>query len=219
MDKYQAVGYVGALIGVTFAVIQLRHTLRTRSVEGVSKLAWALQSCDTAVWLSYGFVTWSVQQVVGNAVWLLLALVTAWFFVRSRELSVLIGAGVPLVAFASAGLLLWYNPAFCGPIGLVLAMTQAPAQLVRSIRASDLSGVSSPAWVVGCFSGLCWVVFGAGTDDLPVLMTAAPRLLLSVAITAVIIVRKRSMQHTPQTGVASAAPSRTKSESGKPSAL
>jgi uncharacterized protein with PQ loop repeat len=193
MNGYQAVGYVGALIGVTFALVQLRHTLRTRSVEGVSKLAWVLQCGDTSLWLSYGLVTLSVQQILGNSVWLVLAFVTAWFFVKARELTPVIGAGVPLVSLAVALPMLWQHPGWCGPIGLCLAMSQAPAQLVRSVRADDLTGVSSAAWLIGCVSGTCWVVFGIGTGDVPVITTAVPRLLLSVAITAVVIVRKRSM--------------------------
>jgi MtN3 and saliva related transmembrane protein len=198
MNGYQAVGYVGALIGVSFALVQLRHTLRTRSVKGVSKLAWAVQSCDTALWLSYGLVTASVQQILGNSVWLALALVTAWLFVQSRELPMFLGVGIPLVSLVVALPLLWQHPDWCGPIGLCLAMSQAPAQLVRSVRADDLTGVSAVAWLIGCFSGLCWVVFGVGTHDVPVVTTAVPRLVLSVAITAVVVVRKRRMRESVQ---------------------
>jgi MtN3 and saliva related transmembrane protein len=219
MNGYQVVGYAGAFIGIAFALVQLRHTVRTRSVKGVSKLAWALQCCDTALWLSYGLVTSSAQQVLGNSVWLVLAFVTAWFFVKSRELKPVTGAGVPLVSLAVALPLLYQNPGWCGPIGLCFAMSQAPAQLVRSVRADDLSGVSSTAWLFGCFSGLCWVVFGIGTHDVPVITTAVPRVALSVAITAVVVVRKRSMRQAAQAGAASAAPRRTRSAGDKPSVL
>lgn len=187
MGVFQAVGYIAALMGAATACMQVAHSLRTRSVAGVSFAWWAASWVDTMLWLSYGVVTKSGQQIVGNVPWALMGVVTAVLFVRSGRYPWQVPAVIAFVSgVLAAGLVSWW-PMAVGVVGLVFALAQAPAQLRTAVRSDDISGVSVPSWVLRCVTGLCWLTFGLGTGDSPVVVTSTARLLLNVAVVVVMV--------------------------------
>jgi uncharacterized protein with PQ loop repeat len=187
MGLFHAVGYIAALLGAATAFTQIAHSLRTRSVAGVSFAWWVASWVDTVLWLSYGVVTKSGQQIVGNVPWALMGVVTAVLFVRSGRYPWHVPVVIALTSgVLAAGLVSWW-PMAVGVVGLVFALAQAPAQLRAALMSDDLSGVSVPSWVLRCVTGLCWLTFGVGTGDTPVVVTSAARLLLNVAVVVVLV--------------------------------
>ena len=175
---------VGATLGVVMVVPQVVRILRHPHLGGVSPVSWSLTALCCLVWLTYGVRTWTVPQIPGNVLLVagavLVVLLVPSPVSRARRAAVLAAVAGLLVAAALAmpardvGYL-----AFC--VGLFSAWPQV-AESVATWRAGLRSGVSVPTWVLKAASQLCWMGYGLGAHDLPVLVSCSVALSTSVLL-------------------------------------
>lgn len=175
---------VGATLGVVMVVPQVVRIVRHPHLGGVSPVSWSLTALGCSVWLTYGLRTWTVPQIPGNLLLVagavLVVLLVPSEVGRGRRALNLGAAALGLLAVALAlpardvGYL-----AFC--VGLCSSWPQV-AESVATWRSGRRSGVSVPTWLLKAGSQVCWLGYGLGAHDVPVLVSSSVALSTSVLL-------------------------------------
>jgi uncharacterized protein with PQ loop repeat len=178
---FELLGYLGAVIGAGFAVLQTRKTLRAGTVEGVSKLSWVAMTLSAALWLNYGVQIRSLPQVFANLPWFPMVWVLGWGFSREEVIRRSTAILAPMLALTLTWVMLAAEPNAITWLGLLFGQLIGIPQLLATYRSTDPEGVSGAAWAAGAVGSLCWVLHGIGTGKPPVAITAAVSLLVGAA--------------------------------------
>jgi uncharacterized protein with PQ loop repeat len=179
-----ALAAVGATLGVVMVVPQVVRIVRHPHLGGVSPVSWSLTALGCSVWLTYGLRTWTVPQIPGNVLLvagaaLVVLLVPSAVSRARRALNLgVVAAGLLAVAMTMPARDVGYL-AFC--LGLCSSWPQV-AESVATWRAGRSSGVSVPTWVLKAGSQVCWLGYGLGAHDVPVLVSSTVALSTSVLL-------------------------------------
>ena len=184
--EHVAVGLaaVGASLGVVMVVPQVVRIVRHPHLGGVSPVSWSLTALGCAVWLTYGLRTWTVPQIPGNVLLvegavLVVLLVPSEVGRARRALNLGVAAlGLLAVALALPARDVGY---LAFGVGLCSSWPQV-AESVATWRAGRRSGVSVPTWVLKAGSQVCWLGYGIGAHDVPVLVSSGVALSTSVLL-------------------------------------
>lgn len=182
------IGYFLTAAALLPAVAQVRHSVRLRTVSGVSgatTLAWV---CSWSVWILYGVLIESGPVVAHNVLGLLPAVVLLVVFRRFATLSrpLLVGA---LYVGAACGMLVSLR---WGLLVLVaLDVYFYLPSVVEVFRARDLSGVSLAANVTHVALTSSWLTYLVLTGD-PIagIGWAMAVLSYSVIVVRLLVVRR-----------------------------
>lgn len=181
MNAANALGGVGALIGLIRALPQLLRLLRTRDAHGVSLDTAATSSVVSFGWATYGVLTDQVAVTLATgssgSMFALIALLALKLGRRATELRaapvwlvVLVGVAVAARAGGLAILL---------PISVLVANVP---QLVVAYREADLTGLSPSTWLLSVSDGSVWAVYALVTGDVAILVFGVLQLTTSGAI-------------------------------------
>jgi uncharacterized protein with PQ loop repeat len=187
----QTVGYLGAVLGVFMVVPQIVRTFRDRSIPGVSAMTWALTALSCLTWMLYGIRADEVPQIPGNV----LMVSGAAVIVLAVPSTTPIGARAVRLA-ASAGVIIALAtvlpPDAIGFLAFGIGLFSAVPQIVKSltVRRSDVSAFSIPAWVLLGASQVCWLIYALVLEDIAVTISAS-FVLSSAALLVITELRRR----------------------------
>jgi len=190
-DVYEIAGYVGAVIGAGFALLQGRRTLRTDSVEGISVFAWVATACNSALWLNYGLAERSLAQIAANAPWLPMLLILGRALSRHGKIPRYVARFLPPALVVAGYPLVNGQPGIVLVLGVLLGQMTTLVQLVATLQSPSAKGVSLGAWSAITVGSANWVVHGLGTGKTPITVTAALGLIGNIANVAALLVKKR----------------------------
>lgn len=188
--------YLGASIGASFAVLQVHRTITTRTTQGLSTLSFVAMSLNTGCWLAYGIVHRIPQQLLSNTPWFVMVLILGWFFARDGRLPLTLGLGIPPLLLALGLVANSLSNGVMAPLALALTLLTCVPQLLVSLRSTTHAGVSRTAWIASTLAGACWLLYGVGSTDVPVILAAGPSLVLN-ALNVWALTRRASAAHTP----------------------
>lgn len=180
MTYISLLGWVAASIGASFAFFQIRHTLKTRTTAGMSRLSWSAMSFSTGMWLAYGLVGGFPQQIAANTPWILMEVLLGVYFTRERRLPRLLAPLYPVFCLLPGVLLNVYVSWLLAPLAIFMRLAIAVPQFRSSSKSAHREGVSLASWVASCVSGVCWTVYGIGIHAPAVWLTSILGLVLSV---------------------------------------
>jgi uncharacterized protein with PQ loop repeat len=182
------VGWFAATFGAGFSLLQLSRTLRTKSTAGVSTTAWLSLSCVAAVWVAYGFHNDVPQQYLPNVPLVLTTCVLGWF--HRNKFRTLVPIALLVLAVGSG----FVDSNIPGLIGVPLGVSMALPQLIAALRASDLVGISLPAWASQLAAATLWLVFGIGEAKTAIVVTASIQVVLCALLIATLRARRPSSE-------------------------
>ena len=199
-DVGNALGYLGAALGVAMVVPQIARTMRDRSVPGVSALSWSLMALACTSWLLYGVRTSELPQIPGNvllvsgAAFIALA-APSRASVRSRA-AVLVAAGVGLLLLAVLA-----PSAAIGAVAIGIALISTVPQTIKSVarRGAAVSAVSPLSWLFRVASQACWLAYAIAVGDMTVAISAVVLLTNATIVLAAESVRRPAPALATQT--------------------
>ena len=181
----EALGYLGATLGVIMVVPQIVRTLRDRAMPGVSALSWALTALACATWMLYGFRADEIPQIPGNVL-MISGAVLIVLAVPSAASVALRATGLAAAALTIAALAVVLPATGLALVGFSIAVVSTLPQLVKSLgRRGDASAVSKSAWLLRAVSQVAWLVYGIVLDDVMVIVSASFLLTSALALLAV----------------------------------
>jgi uncharacterized protein with PQ loop repeat len=143
-------------------------------------------SLVAGVWVAYGFHNGVPQQYLPNIPLVLTASAVGWFYPnRFRSL-------VPVALLIAATASGYVDSAIPGLIGVPLGVSMALPQLIAVRRATDLTGVSLPAWVSQLVATILWLVFGIGEGKTAIVISASTQTMICGALVATLALRRRA---------------------------
>ncbi len=192
------------ILGGAVAIPQAARLIRHRRVEGVSSL-WAGSSVGVnAWWIAYGVgagdSSWAIIPVgvISTVAYLLISVNLVRFTNRTSRAAIYslvipaaIGAALPVPAFLFGG---WSATGVT--LGTIYGVQLMPA-VIAVYRASDLSGVSTLTWLMAWAEALLWGLYGFGPRDPGILSFAATGLVMSSAVLAALLFRRRAADIEP----------------------
>lgn len=190
----ETLGWVAAVLSATLALPQMFRIFRTRSVAGLSVLAWQTLVLAGVGWTIHGLESGRLQVILPNVILGTAAIVVLSQIQRSRHLGVIatwaLPAGVVIAATAADVLL--------GPVAYAVIMF-IPAAIgqfaqVREIRqASDVSGVSLPTLLINLGAQFAWLGYALPTNEVAIIWVAAPLAVLMSLVVVALLVRRRQL--------------------------
>lgn len=184
-------GFLAAGIGAFYGVSQSVRTVRSGTTAGVSRVSWVLSCTTASLWVTYGALEGSGPQLLGNTPWFLSCVLIGVFMAREKVLHPALARVLPWVALAVSFAILSADRSLLGVIGPVIGVGVALPQLLVARSSKDISGISAVAWLMTVVSGVLWVVFGLGTRDWPVVLSAVPSTALNAMVLLTVLRRRR----------------------------
>jgi uncharacterized protein with PQ loop repeat len=186
------VGWLAVAVSCVQFVPQVVRTVRTGDLDGVSPLMWAVLTAQGVAWATFGWRAGLVPSVLTNLVLLASAVVMLQRLVAGGAA----GAQRALVAAAlllavDVAVILALPNAVLGGLAAAIAMVSQVPQVVTALRTDDLSGLSRPMFLLGALAGACWFLFGLGTAQPAIWVSASFVTALTVVILARIVVTSR----------------------------
>lgn len=192
MFPLEAAGYLATVLTVFQLLPQVRRTLRSGDVAGVSPLYWAIQLVAATSWITIGVREVLVPTVAVNVFAVgctVVMLRTLWahrapgFETASRVVMV----GLPVVAMLGLVAPTAVLAVFAG----VVTMAMFWPQVLAALRDDDLSGLSLSSWVLSTVVATLWIVFGAD-KGLMLWLTPLHGAVLSAVVVARILATRRA---------------------------
>lgn len=180
MITAELVGWSAALVGTLLGLPQVYRLSRTRSVEGLSLLAWQAILAMNLAWMSHGIILAKANVIVPNV--LGLASTLPILFMMAREL------GRPVFRVLLPGLLLaaamvtvdlTLGTAAYGVVAVLPSLFANLGQCVELIRSPSVAGVSPVFLIVGVLNQVLWLTWGILVNDAGTMITCAVTLMLT----------------------------------------
>jgi len=166
MTPVDIVGWSATVLGTILGVPQLFRLLRTRSVAGLSLIAWQATLSINISWTAHGLLIGQPPQVVTNVLALLTTVPILVLMARGldRPVRATLLPGVILgVAMIAIDLLL--GSAAYGVVVTVPSVVIAGGQTVELARARDVRGLSPVFLVLGLVNITLWETWGLMVGD------------------------------------------------------
>ncbi len=189
MSVVDAVGWIAALSSASLAVPQGMRIAVTRSVAGVSTVAWQTMLIAGLAWTSHGLLNGTPQIIWPNA---LLAVTSAWVLWQLGVARRLPWARTWALPVAVAGLAFAADLSL-GPIGFA-AVAFVPGaigqlcQLREILGTPDPAGVSMVGLVLSLANQVLWLGYALPAREIAVLCVCLP---IGVLVTASVIALRR----------------------------
>jgi uncharacterized protein with PQ loop repeat len=192
-----AVGWVAAASSASLAVPQGARIAMTRSVAGVSVIAWQTMLIAGLAWTSHGLLHGTQQIIWPNA---LLAVTSAWVLwqlVTAHRLPVLRTWSVPVAVSALAFCAdLVLGPLAFAAIAFVPGAIGQLSQLREILRVPDPSGVSMVALLAGLLNQVLWFSYALPARELAVLSVCTPMAFIIGATIVALWWRRRRLHRS-----------------------
>lgn len=166
MTPVDIVGWSATVLGTILGVPQLVRLLRTRSVAGLSLIAWQATLSINIGWTVHGLLICQPPQVVTNVLALLTTVPILVLMARGLDRPVaatLLPGAVLGVAMIAIDLLL--GSAAYGVVVTVPSVVIAGGQTVELVRARDVRGLSPVFLVLGLVNITLWETWGLMVGD------------------------------------------------------
>lgn len=166
MTPVDIVGWSATVLGTILGVPQLVRLLRTRSVAGLSLIAWQATLSINIGWTVHGVLIGQPPQVVTNVLALLTTVPILVLMARGLDRPVaatLLPGAVLGVAMIAIDLLL--GSAAYGVVVTVPSVVIAGGQTVELARARDVRGLSPVFLVLGLVNITLWETWGLMVGD------------------------------------------------------
>lgn len=166
MTPVDIVGWSATVLGTILGVPQLVRLLRTRSVAGLSLIAWQATLSINIGWTVHGLLIGQPPQVVTNVLALLTTVPILVLMARGLDRPVaatLLPGAVLGVAMIAIDLLL--GSAAYGVVVTVPSVVIAGGQTVELARARDVRGLSPVFLVLGLVNITLWETWGLMVGD------------------------------------------------------
>lgn len=166
MTPVDIVGWSATVLGTILGVPQLVRLLRTRSVAGLSLIAWQATLSINIGWTVHGLLIGQPPQVVTNVLALLTTVPILALMARGLDRPVaatLLPGAVLGVAMIAIDLLL--GSAAYGVVVTVPSVVIAGGQTVELARARDVRGLSPVFLVLGLVNITLWETWGLMVGD------------------------------------------------------
>lgn len=166
MTPVDIVGWSATVLGTILGVPQLVRLLRTRSVAGLSLIAWQATLSINIGWTVHGLLIGQPPQVVTNVLALLTTVPILVLMARGLDRPVaatLLPGAVLGVAMIAIDLLL--GSAAYGVVVTVPSVVIAGGQTVELARARDVRGLSPVFLVLGLVNITLWETWGLLVGD------------------------------------------------------
>lgn len=188
MDRILLLQLVLAVLAVWSFRRQLHH-IRTESSAGVSPTAWFGLAGTQWAWVAYATVvddyTLLLPALAGTAA---VAVCIAWARSIGRPWRALW-----LLAVAATIVTLWaVAPHQLGTVAGAVDVAVIWPQVLRALRAEDVSGISVSSWTSRALLLLPWTVYGAAAGILPVALSSGVKLVACVLVATITVRRTRA---------------------------
>ena len=181
----ESFGYLATALSIVQFVPQVRRTLRTRSVAGISAPFWGAACAQAAMWSVYGAGAGLWPSVATNIVLLGCGVLMLRVLVAQRSplaRASVVAAAVAWVAVAIVTALAGTAPAGVG--ATVVSFFILWPQTWTALRSRDVDGLAPVAWLIGIGATLGWLGYGIGRADARIWVTAGESCLLSGVVFA-----------------------------------
>lgn len=174
----------------SFAVQAVR--IRRVGAAGVSRSTWLGLLVSVTLWSVYGISVgdWTITAtnvtLVGVAAWIVGAMARDG---AAHPRDPWVAGGVTLGAAVGAVVLI--GPAVVGAAAATIVVVRILPQLVAAVRAPDVVGISVTTWWGNVANKVPWTVYGIGVADVWMAWGAGIAVVLSLAIVAIVVVRRR----------------------------
>ena len=179
------------LVSIGSFLMQARR-IQQVGAAGVSRSTWLGLLVTVTLWGVYGITVsdWTITATNVPLVFVAASIVLAMVrdgAARRRDLwltggGALVGA---LVVVATIG------PAPVGAAAATVTTVRILPQLVTAVQAADVAGISITTWLGNVANKVPWTIYGFGVADVWMGWGAALAVVLSLAIVAVVVVRRR----------------------------
>ncbi|MDR0487998.1 MAG: hypothetical protein LBG99_01090 [Propionibacteriaceae bacterium] len=194
MEFVDALALLGALLVAGISTPQFLLVVRTKDTQGLSVLTWVLNLGTGIGWLNHGFKIGEINMIWPNF-WAVIVVITILFFLRkNRQMKslaiILFGLGV------AAGLVALDYLVGSAAYGFAVVLPQAYAMMRQGIelmKAPEVTGVSTTAWVLQVLTQLVWLIWGILTIEYGSLIAAAVSLFAASFVLAWRILRGRGV--------------------------
>lgn len=188
-----------ALIVVSIASFAMQaRRIRLHGAAGVSRSTWLGLLVSVTLWSVYGIsvADWTITAtnvpLMGVAASIIVAMARDG---AAHRRDPWVAGGVTLGAALGAVALV--GPAVVGAAAATIVVARIVPQLVEAVRAVDVVGISVTTWWGNVANKVPWAIYGFGVADVWMAWGAAIAVVLSLAIVAVVVVRRRT---APVTG-------------------
>lgn len=157
-------GYISALASSMQDAVQLRHTLRTKSLSGISPITRLSYLLSCPLWLIYGMRLGDGPLMLSAAISTAIAATMALLIYRNGAAPAAARIACSVVLYAALGVLIWHSlPAGVLMLASVDILFFLP-QLKEALLRTDLSGISPAAVLLELASSIGWVSYTIMAD-------------------------------------------------------
>lgn len=160
------VGWTATVVGATLGLPQLFHILKTKSVAGMSLLAWQNMLVVGLIWFAHGFSIGQAPQIVTTGIGTLVTLPILVLMVRHLErrlLPVLLPCLLASAALIAVDRI--FGSTVFGIVAIVPAVLANAGQSVELVRAVSLHGVSLAYTIAAVVNQVLWFVWALLIGD------------------------------------------------------
>lgn len=175
---FPLLGLLASVLGMCGSFPQIVRLVRTKSVEGLSLGTAILGLVASLSWLAYGVFVHDPAQILANTVGTTTGSILLLLLARHGASGLLtVSSRAALAVLATAGALglcaVLFGVAATGWIATVLGLVRLAPQARIASRGLDLRGLSPASCLLGTVAASLWTVYGLGTGQLPVLVSAS----------------------------------------------
>ena len=165
MDLAVVLGLWCTALSVSFIWPQVIHVYRHHTVEGLSPTGTLHGASGSVLWCLYGIARGNGPLIISNGLIVLAMGLIAAAQVRHRVLALrtLVLAAVGAVTLAAVALAI--SPALLGWTAIVVGATSILPQTWHTLRAPDLSGVSTSTYGLLILTACSWALYGIVIGD------------------------------------------------------
>jgi len=169
----ELVGWVGTLTGVVLGLPQLVRLARTRSVDGLSLVAWQAMLALNIGWAAHAITIGQPPQFVASALALLTTVPILHLMVQQLGRNSFLTL-VPGLALAAVMILIdqAFGSGVYGVVAIIPAVLSGAGQSVAIVRAQHVRGVSTPFLVLEVVNQFIWVAWAILVADLGTIIAA-----------------------------------------------
>lgn len=194
MSVVDAVGWVAALSAASLAVPQGVRIAKSRSVAGVSSMAWQTTLIGSLAWTAHGLLHGTPQLIWPYAI---LTVTSAWVLQQlaaARTLSALRTWLPPvLVAAVAFGTDVSLGPVAFAAVAFIPSAAGQLSQLREILRTADPAGVSMVALVATFAGDLLWLAYAVPSREIAILSEGIPVWALATTSMTALWLRRRAL--------------------------
>lgn len=174
MHVVDLIGWTATVLGATVGLPQLIRLVRTRSVEGVSLVAWQAMLVLGIAYAAHGLSIGQLPQVVSTTVQIV-TIVPVLVLMSAQLGRRPVGVLAPAMALAGGLIAVdqFVGATAFGVLAIAPAIVANAGQSVELVRSPDVRGVSIVFTVLAVVNPAIWLVWGAMIQDPGTMISSA----------------------------------------------